>query len=44
MNIVDSSGWLEFFADGKNASFFEPPILKPVRTVWREFTGNCGIV
>ena len=28
MNIVDSSGWLEYFADGKNASFFEPPILR----------------
>ena len=24
MNIVDSSGWLEFFADGANASFFAP--------------------
>lgn len=22
MNLVDSSGWLEYFADGKNASFF----------------------
>ena len=28
MNIVDSSGWLEYFADGKNASFFEAPILR----------------
>ena len=28
MNVVDSSGWLEYFADGKNDSFFEPPILK----------------
>ncbi|MBN2324792.1 MAG: type II toxin-antitoxin system VapC family toxin [Spirochaetes bacterium] len=27
MNLVDSSGWLEYFADGPNASFFEPPIL-----------------
>ena len=26
MNLVDSSGWLEYFADGKNASFFAPPI------------------
>ena len=26
MNIVDSSGWLEFFADGPNAGFFAPPI------------------
>ncbi len=22
MNVVDSSGWLEFFADGPNATFF----------------------
>lgn len=22
MNVVDSSGWLEFFADGPNADFF----------------------
>jgi len=27
MNVVDSSGWLEYFADGPNASFFEPVIL-----------------
>jgi toxin FitB len=27
MNIVDSCGWLEYFADGKNAGFFTPPIL-----------------
>ena len=26
MNIVDSSGWLEYFADGPNASFFAAPI------------------
>jgi len=26
MNIVDSSGWLEYFADGANADFFEPAI------------------
>jgi predicted nucleic acid-binding protein len=25
-NVVDSSGWLEFFADGPNADFFEPAI------------------
>ncbi len=28
MNVVDSSGWLEFFSDGPNASFFAPPIQK----------------
>lgn len=26
MNIVDSSGWLEYFADGQNADFFAPSI------------------
>lgn len=26
MNIVDSSGWLEYFADGQNADFFAPAI------------------
>jgi len=26
MNIVDSSGWLEYFAEGGNAEFFAPAI------------------
>lgn len=26
MNVVDSCGWLEYFADGSNASFFEPAL------------------
>ena len=26
MNVVDSSGWLEYLADGPNAEFFAPPI------------------
>lgn len=26
MNLVDSSGWLEYFADGPNADFFARPI------------------
>jgi predicted nucleic acid-binding protein len=26
MNIVDSSGWLEYFADGPNADFFAPAV------------------
>lgn len=29
MNVVDSSGWLEFFADGPNAEFFAPPLSEP---------------
>ena len=27
MNVVDSSGWLEYFAKGPNATFFAPAIL-----------------
>jgi predicted nucleic acid-binding protein len=26
VNVVDSSGWLEYFADGPNADFFATPI------------------
>ena len=26
MNVVDSCGWLEYFADGPNAGFFTSPI------------------
>lgn len=29
MNVVDSSGWLEYFADGVNADFFAPVIENP---------------
>ncbi|NTW69679.1 MAG: type II toxin-antitoxin system VapC family toxin [Chlorobiaceae bacterium] len=32
MNVVDSSGWLEFFADGPNAEFFSEP-LRDIETV-----------
>ena len=27
MNLVDSSGWLEYFADGRSAGAFEPALL-----------------
>ncbi len=43
MNIVDSSGWLEFFASGPNASTFAQPIqdvkhlLVPVITLTEVF-------
>ena len=33
MNIVDSSGWLEYFADGPNADFFAPAIEDTARLV-----------
>lgn len=26
MNVVDSSGWLEYLADGPNAQFFAPAV------------------
>jgi len=26
MNLVDSSGWLEYFAEGPNAAFFAPAV------------------
>jgi predicted nucleic acid-binding protein len=29
VNVVDSSGWLEYFADGPNAAFFAPAIEVP---------------
>ena len=29
MNLVDSSGWLEYLTDGPNASFFEKPLGAP---------------
>jgi predicted nucleic acid-binding protein len=43
MNIVDSSGWLEYFADGTNVDFFAPVIedkdglLVPVITLYEVF-------
>jgi predicted nucleic acid-binding protein len=43
MNIVDSSGWLEYFADGSNASFFSRPLQKtgdlvvPTITIYEVF-------
>jgi predicted nucleic acid-binding protein len=33
VNLVDSSGWLEYFADGANAEFFAPPIEDTRRIV-----------
>lgn len=43
MNIVDSSGWLEYFAEGNNADFFAPAIedtknlLVPVICIYEVF-------
>ena len=33
MNVVDSSGWLEYFADGPNADFFAPPIEDTINLI-----------
>jgi predicted nucleic acid-binding protein len=33
MNVVDSSGWLEYFVDGQNAAFFAPVIEKAAAEV-----------
>jgi predicted nucleic acid-binding protein len=43
MNIVDSCGWLEYFADGPNADFFAPAVedvselLVPSITLYKVF-------
>ena len=43
MNIVDSSGWLEYFAEDSNADFFAPAIedtknlLAPVICIYEVF-------
>ena len=43
MNVVDSSGWLEYFADGPNAGFFADAIedterlIVPVITIYEVF-------
>src|SRR5262245_49133187 len=29
MNVIDSSAWLEYFANGPNAGFFSGPIEQP---------------
>ena len=33
MNIVDSSGWLEYFAEGVNSAFFAPVIRTSAQLV-----------
>lgn len=43
MNIIDSSGWLEYFADGPNAEHFKAPLrdrgslIVPVVTIYEVF-------
>jgi predicted nucleic acid-binding protein len=33
VNVVDSSAWLEYFADGSNAGFFAPAIERTAKLV-----------
>jgi hypothetical protein len=33
MNVVDSSGWLEYFIGGENASFFAEAVETPENVV-----------
>lgn len=33
MNVLDSSGWLEYFADGPNAEVFAEPLADPSELV-----------
>lgn len=33
MNLVDSSAWLEYFADGPNAGFFEAAITRKAELI-----------
>ena len=48
MNVVDSSAWLEYFADGPNADFFAPPVedlerlVVPVVTLYEVFKRVCA--
>ncbi|MBF0382185.1 MAG: type II toxin-antitoxin system VapC family toxin [Magnetococcales bacterium] len=43
MNVVDSSGWLEYFSDGPNASHFQmplsdlPQLIVPTITIYEVF-------
>jgi len=40
MNIIDSSGWFEYFADGPNARFFSRPIQDTVELMYRAVIYN----
>lgn len=47
MNIVDSSGWLEYFSDGSNSAFFATPLreaadlIVPTITIYEVFKVVC---
>ena len=48
MNVVDSSAWLEYFADGPNASVFSKPIetigdlIVPTLSIHEVFKRVCA--
>ena len=37
MNVVDSSGWLEYFSDGKSASRFASALIMPIVSIYEVF-------
>ncbi len=47
MNIVDSSGWLEYFSDGPNSTYFAAPLQEiadlvvPTITIYEVFKIVC---
>jgi predicted nucleic acid-binding protein len=49
MNLVDSSGWIEYFFDGPNASYFAGPIERtkdlvvPVICLYEVFKEVCQV-
>jgi predicted nucleic acid-binding protein len=48
VNVVDSSGWLEYFADGPNADFFAsgienvPELIVPSTSIYEVFKRVLG--
>lgn len=48
MNVVDASAWLEYFADGPNASIFAKPIetiddlIVPTLSIYEVFKRVCA--
>ena len=43
MNVVDSSGWLEYLADGTNADFFARSILATADVVVPTLRETCEL-
>jgi hypothetical protein len=47
VNVVDSSGWLEYFVDGSNADYFAagieniPELIVPSISIYEVFSNAC---